>query len=90
MCSYDWIVLVTLGLDRWEQARRPAPHEIELREIRKLHAAEHPPAPRRCLLARLWPRRRQRARGQEAARAGAGSASACCCAASAASARAAS
>ncbi|GHG84871.1 hypothetical protein GCM10010961_11470 [Pseudodonghicola xiamenensis] len=39
MCSYDWIVMITLGLDRWEQERRPSPHEIELRVIRKLHEA---------------------------------------------------
>ncbi|MDK3016621.1 hypothetical protein [Pseudodonghicola flavimaris] len=37
MCSYDWIVMITLGLDRWQAERRPSPHEIELCEIRKQH-----------------------------------------------------
>lgn len=67
MYSYDWIVLVTQGLDRWAQARPPAPHEIELREARARHEAETraaaPDSGRKRLRARLFRRRR----GQEAA-----------------------
>jgi len=61
MYSYDWIVMITLGLDRWEQDRRPSPHEIELREIRKRQEARRradqpePPKGWRRWLARRWP-----------------------------------
>lgn len=70
MYSYDWIVLVTLGLDRWEQERPPGPHEIELREARKQYEAETrkaatvPRPARKGLRARLIRRRQGR---QEAA-----------------------
>lgn len=56
MNSYDWIVMITLGLDRWQQDRRPSNHEIELRACRLRHearkkaaaeqAAQEPPARR--------------------------------------------
>jgi hypothetical protein len=42
MYSYDWIVLVTLGLDRWTQTRpsrhhRQATHEIEFEAAQQRH-----------------------------------------------------
>lgn len=42
MYSYDWIVLVTLGLDRWRQTRqlphhRQAAHEIEFEAAQQRH-----------------------------------------------------
>lgn len=65
MYSYDWIVLVTLGLDRWERERRPSAHEIEFREARQRHEermrATAPEPVRKGLRARLF------RRGQEAA-----------------------
>lgn len=40
MLSYDWIVMITLGLDRWDSQRVPtAPHEIEREEARKRYEA---------------------------------------------------
>lgn len=60
MLSYDWIVLITLGLDRWENQRRPlAPHEIELEAARRRYQAQQAarPAPP-GLLQRLFNRRR--------------------------------
>lgn len=40
MLSYDWIVMITLGLDRWDNRKHPlAPHEIEREEARKRHEA---------------------------------------------------
>ncbi|WP_417672621.1 hypothetical protein [Pseudodonghicola sp.] len=76
MYSYDWIVMVTLGLDRWEKDRRPSSHEIELREIRKLHearrAAELPPPPtgwRRWLRWRAQPAACTRPSSQPSSRA---------------------
>lgn len=60
MLSYDWIVLITLGLDRWENQRRPlAPHEIELEAARRRHQAQQAARPARPgLLQRLFNRRR--------------------------------
>ncbi|CUH98736.1 hypothetical protein PHA8399_00851 [Leisingera aquaemixtae] len=62
MLSYDWIVLITLGLDRWEHQRRPlAPHEIELEAARRRHTAQQAAKPARSgLLKRLFSRRRAR------------------------------
>lgn len=62
MLSYDWIVLITLGLDRWENQRRPlAPHEIEREQARMRHEAQQAAKPaRRGLLQRLFSRRRAR------------------------------
>lgn len=60
MLSYDWIVMITLGLDRWDSQRNPpAPHEIEREEARKRHEARFAamtPAP--SLLERLFNRQR--------------------------------
>ena len=65
MYSYDWIVLVTLGLDRWQAERQPGPHEIELREARRRHQAgkqaKAPGLGRKGLRARLFRRRHQEA-----------------------------
>ena len=60
MLSYDWIVLITLGLDRWENQRRPlAPHEIELEAARRRHETQQVSRPARPgLLQRLFSRRR--------------------------------
>lgn len=70
MYSYDWIVLVTRGLDRWAAERQPKPHEIELREALARHEAEKgteaPNPVRRGLRARL-PRLSRRRRDHEAA-----------------------
>lgn len=60
MLSYDWIVMITLGLDRWDSQRHPpARHKIEREEARKRHEARlaaKPPAP--TLLERLFRRQR--------------------------------
>lgn len=45
MYSYDWITLVTLGLDRWKQDRHPAPqpnagYMVELDAARDRHLAQ--------------------------------------------------
>lgn len=38
MYSYDWITLVTLGLDRWQQDRHnKTGHQIELEEAAERH-----------------------------------------------------
>ncbi len=60
MLSYDWIVLITLGLDRWENQRRPlATHEIELEAARSRQEAQQVSRPARPgLLQRLFSRRR--------------------------------
>ncbi len=57
MYSYDWIVLVTLGLERWKQTRqtpphRQATHEIEFEAAQQRHgdqlkAAKTSPGPAR-------------------------------------------
>lgn len=68
MLSYDWIVLVTLGLDRWDTPRRPrTTYEIEREEAWQA-TAEHQTAlrqvrrkalllPLRTLIARMFTRR---------------------------------
>lgn len=60
MLSYDWIVMITLGLDRWDSRQRAfTPHEIEREEARKRHEARQafkPAAP--SLLQRLFSRQR--------------------------------
>lgn len=60
MLSYDWIVLITLGLDRWESQRRPlAPHEIELEAARRRHETQQAAKPARPgFLERVFSRRR--------------------------------
>lgn len=60
MLSYDWFVLITLGLDRWESQRRPlAPHEIEREEARRRYEAQRVARPALPgLLHRLFSRRR--------------------------------
>lgn len=60
MLTYDWIVLITLGLDRWEGQRHPlAPHEIEREDARRRHEAQQAVKPARPgLLRRLFSRRR--------------------------------
>ena len=45
MYSYDWFVLVTLDLDRWEQERAPKPHELDLIAARERHEAARHCAP---------------------------------------------
>lgn len=59
MLSYDWIVMITLGLDRWDSQRTtPAPYEIDREEARKRYEerlAARPPEP--SLLERLFIRR---------------------------------
>lgn len=42
MYSYDWITLVTLGLDRWQQQRNRKPgYQIELEEVEARHRLQH-------------------------------------------------
>jgi hypothetical protein len=63
MYSYDWIVLVTMGLDRWAQTRqrpahRQATHEIEFEAAHQRHrdqlkAAQSPIDPARKTPHRL-------------------------------------
>ncbi len=59
MLSYDWIVMITLGLDRWDSHQSlPAHYVIEREEARKRYEARfaaNPPEP--SLLKRLFNRR---------------------------------
>lgn len=60
MLSYDWIVLITLGMDRWEAQRRPlAPHEIEREQARRRHETQQAAKPARPGLLQLLFRRRR-------------------------------
>ncbi|WP_282052493.1 hypothetical protein [Phaeobacter inhibens] len=83
MLTYDWIVLITLGKDKWEAQRQfPKSYELERDAAQIRGAAEaaakaetepEPTAKRPGLLRRLFARRM----GQGAA--GAGQAAPSCC-----------
>ena len=57
MPTYDWIVLITLGLDRWSEPRRPrTAFEIERAEAHhayEVYLANRRQARRRAALARF-------------------------------------
>jgi hypothetical protein len=62
MYSYDWIVLVTMGLDRWAQTRhtpahRQATHEIEFEAAQQRHRDQLKAAQATMVRARKTPHR---------------------------------